>query len=129
MGPPNSFSSRTESQRLKEASRNLTKLNLPKSDQDINKMMMEMINPLGGAAGGPGGSSEAMMPPPLTAITTPRGLKHEGIKTVPKYLPTVSPPPSPIKPLKASPERPTLKPAKMESAGGHHGQMQGMLNT
>ena len=84
-------------QRLKHAGRHLDKLNFEKavtaanSDQDIDKIFSEML-----------------MPPPVSAIFTPKP-QHEGNKarSAPKYsFPTVhvSPPPSPIKPLKASPE-------------------------
>lgn len=91
MGPPtmsmNSVRS-SESSRMKDASRNLSKLNLEKvnSDQDIDKIFSEMINPSG--AGG------TAMPPPLSAIITPRVSKHEGNSrnAPPKYFSTVSPP-------------------------------------
>ena len=84
-----------QQQRIQRAGRpNLDKLNLEKakSDQDIDKIFSEML-----------------MPPPVSAIFTPIVTKHEGniAKHPPKYfpiLPSVSPPPSPIKPLKASPE-------------------------
>ena len=83
-----------QQQRIQRAGRpNLDKLNLEKakSDQDIDKIFSEML-----------------MPPPVSAIFTPKP-QHEGNKarSAPKYsFPTVhvSPPPSPIKPLKASPE-------------------------
>ena len=82
-------------QRLKNAGRHLDKLNFEKaaiSDQDIDKIFSSVI-----------------MPPPVSAIFTPKPKGHEGNlpKSAPKYsFPTVhvSPPPSPIKPLKASPE-------------------------
>lgn len=92
MGPPtmslNPVRSSESSTRMKEASRNLSKLNLEKvnSDQDIDKIFSEMINPSGA-----GGSA---MPPPLSAIITPRVSKHEGNSrnAPPKYFSTVSPP-------------------------------------
>ena len=72
----------------------MDKLNFDKAnsaDQDIDKIFSEML-----------------MPPPVSAIFTPKVTKHEGnvARSAPKYFPTVhvSPPPSPIKPLKASPE-------------------------
>ena len=99
MGPPSGI--------RREGSKNLSKLNLSNltaadhkkvvENQDINKIFSEMINPLG---------EEAMMPPPLSAIITPKVSHHEGnnARLIPKYFPAVSPPPSPIKPLKDSPE-------------------------
>ena len=101
MGPPPSGIRR-------ESSKNLSKLNLSNvltpenhkktvEQQDINKIFSEMINPLG---------EDAMMPPPLSAIITPKVSQHEGntARLIPKYFPVVSPPPSPIKPMKDSPE-------------------------
>ena len=99
MGPPSGI--------RREGTKNLSKLNLSNltaadhkkvvENQDINKIFSEMINPLG---------EEAMMPPPLSAIITPKVSHHEGnnARLIPKYFPAVSPPPSPIKPLKDSPE-------------------------
>ena len=87
-------SEKESQQRLKHAGRHLDKLNFDKAnsaDQDIDKIFSEML-----------------MPPPVSAIYTPKVTKHEGnvARSAPKYFPTVhvSPPPSPIKPLKASPE-------------------------
>ena len=87
-------SEKESQQRLRHAGRHLDKLNFDKAnsaDQDIDKIFSEML-----------------MPPPVSAIFTPKVTKHEGnvARSAPKYFPTVhvSPPPSPIKPLKASPE-------------------------
>lgn len=118
MGPPMSNKdSAAASARLKDVSKTLPRLNLDNmtsnssniSLEDIDspslqKIFSEMKNPLMGSNLI---SETSMMPPPLSAIITPRVTNHEGnnARSVPKYFvtPTVSPPPSPIKPMKASP--------------------------
>ena len=112
MGPPPSGIRR-------ESSKNLSKLNLSNltasdnhkktvEQQDINKIFSEMINPLG---------EDAMMPPPLSAIITPKVSQHEGntARLIPKYFPVVSPPPSPIKPMKDSPEHQVAAPVQAQN--------------
>ena len=106
MVPPSATSNR-----LKEQRRGLPNLNIPPktNEQDINNIFKEMINPLNPA--GSGNDANTVMPPPLSAIYTPKVAKHEGNMLPSKRIysfgqvpVSVSPPPSPIKPITHSPE-------------------------
>merc|ERR1712223_1543400 len=85
--------------RLQKIGNALPILNLPDhktNEPDMQKIFSDMIE------------ESSIMHPPLPAIITPRITKHEGnriVKTayVNPFTPAVSPPPSPIKPIK-SPE-------------------------